>query len=557
MSGETPTSLFYSATDNDLAALIALVFRFEHDPDEPLSLKDVIDEPNEEGFIPLYLAVKNGHSKVVDFLIQKGADLTLLSGDYDEKRELGGISLLHCAVYYGRLDIARQLLEKKPSLIQLETDSPDQVFHERDGYLFNIYTPLGLAAKCGRLDFVKFFIEEQARPIDALSNTHFPIDESEYPMPEESLIWHENHVGVSPLSWAVHSGHTEIALYLISMGAGVNLSARDRADEDYSYQFFPGPGEPPLTTAVRKNQLELIQPLLDQGADPNISTLDIPGYERGCFDEINPLYLAIALGHDAIALKLIQDPRVDVNLVATWFIHSPNEESGPLLFAAIAFGRVEVFNALLNRADLDIHFKFDLTFGGGIYQTWSALRCAIFYFRCCARPDVLHEFFNTAKKAALQEMIPILIHCAPDLLDIPLEYRRLNLEGVFERERPVTTARELLQDSVFQPWLTQSLRWIGSSDFLHGIKTEVFRPEASQKTEREVKKPAVASAEGGVVVLDGPEDCSNKALLTDSRLCRMNRAFLMYSIISGQVTQFLSENLQPIEIEAVAATLES
>lgn len=102
------TALHQAAEDGNLEAVMALVA----DP------KAIVVDPEEESFVdekrndcwsPLQLAVREGHTEVVKFLIANGADIKAFNGSENARQD----SVLQIAAWQARSSVVKILLDQK------------------------------------------------------------------------------------------------------------------------------------------------------------------------------------------------------------------------------------------------------------------------------------------------------------------------------------------------------------------------------------------------------------------------------------------------------------
>lgn len=228
-----------------------------------------INELGENG-PPILLAIQNGHHVIVQELLDHGADLSLQS-------EKNGETLLMIAVRAGNMDLIRQTLAKgtdvnaishkgesalhlaakgnHTEILQLLLDHGANV--NIKGYLGT--TPLFAAAQAGQSENLKILLQHGA-------DIHIKTLQ-----------------GNSALSPAIHSKNTEVVKLLLENGIEVN--------ERLESGFYP------LYEA--SNNVEIMELLLDHGADPQMS-----------FGYTTPLQWAITQGNnEAVALLLDKTPQ--------------------------------------------------------------------------------------------------------------------------------------------------------------------------------------------------------------------------------------------------------
>lgn len=168
-----------------------------------------VNKADKKGAFPLWLAVWNKDTKMVELLLKNGAETTQYFKGKDSKS-----SLLQIAAQEGLLDIAKLLVERGANI------------HER-GYVG--HTPLRVAARNGRLDLVKYFLEEGS-DIDTRGDD-----------------------GATPLEHAASKGHFDIVKLLVEKGANVNIQDKE--------------GDFPLGEAARAGFLDVVTYLISKGAD--------------------------------------------------------------------------------------------------------------------------------------------------------------------------------------------------------------------------------------------------------------------------------------------------
>lgn len=180
----------------------------------------------------------------------KAGDLARVRGMLEADPALAGVRTkeqIHPAVlalYYGKREVARAILERVPE-IDLHT-----------------------AATVGDLARVRALVERDPGSVASYSSDGFP-----------------------PLGLAAYMGHREVVEYLLSHGADVNQTGRN-------------PGRfTALTGAVATRYRDVAEVLLRAGADPNYSYSGglTPVLEAAAHGDLEMLELLIAHGGDASA----------------------------------------------------------------------------------------------------------------------------------------------------------------------------------------------------------------------------------------------------------------
>ena len=173
-----------------------------------LDAKADVNARTSSGFTALMIACQNGNEDVMDELIKRGADLSRSSKGH-------GIGFLHLAALSGKLTIMKKVLETSSTS---ESDRPTALGQ----------TPFLIACKCAGIDTMQALLAKGADPqrltesgknavhlavlSGSLAKVRFLLN-LQVPF-EMQDVSHE-----SPLDLACKGGHTDIAKYLISLGA--------------------------------------------------------------------------------------------------------------------------------------------------------------------------------------------------------------------------------------------------------------------------------------------------------------------------------------------------
>lgn len=202
------------------------------------------------GMNPLYFAAQNNHPDVLEWLLENGANVDIVSKDLCT-------TPLWVAVDFGYTDIVAQLLAANADANKRRADVSGN-------------TPLQIAVRANRASIVKLLLEAKADP--DLEQT----DKN----------------GKRPLYRAAQYGFNDVIGLLLDAGAGVDTPIGTEGCQT------------PLYIAANCGQSKAVQQLLDAGATVDITTKDSKA--------LTPLLEAAAGGHHVTAQKLL-DAKADVD----------------------------------------------------------------------------------------------------------------------------------------------------------------------------------------------------------------------------------------------------
>ncbi|WP_265028006.1 ankyrin repeat domain-containing protein [Wolbachia endosymbiont (group A) of Calamotropha paludella] len=165
---------------------------------------------------PIHVAAENNSKDIIEFFLSKGVGIN----DTDKQ----GYTPLHYAAWRGRLEVAKFLIEEYANSIfkynngsTLPCNAPlknhlhvmkcsignRNILEIRDN---SGRVPLHCAASNGKLDMVKYFIDEEKVDVNIKDNGYW-----------------------TPLHWASWGGHLDVAKYLVDKRA--NINAKDKGSK--------------------------------------------------------------------------------------------------------------------------------------------------------------------------------------------------------------------------------------------------------------------------------------------------------------------------------------
>uniref|UniRef100_A0AAQ4QWK6 Ankyrin 1, erythrocytic b n=1 Tax=Gasterosteus aculeatus aculeatus TaxID=481459 RepID=A0AAQ4QWK6_GASAC len=275
-----------------------------------------IDAVTKDELTPLHCAARNGHARIIEILLEHGAPIqakTKVNGpplkmtcraslfQSTEKFIDGGASPnasnvkvetpLHMASRAGHCEVAQFLLQ---NTAQADARAKDD------------QTPLHCAARMGHKELVKMLLEHKASPDSATTAGHTPLHISareghihtirillDAGAQQTKMTKVENITSINAVSTSVFSVHRH--------------RARNNDDKRFSSEqkgFTPlHNGYTSLHIAAKQNQIEVASCLLQNGATPNVESLQ----------GITPLHLASQEGRpDMVALLISKQANVNL-----------------------------------------------------------------------------------------------------------------------------------------------------------------------------------------------------------------------------------------------------
>lgn len=235
------------------------------------------------------------------------------------------VAVLFGAIKRGDTAEVKRLIAKDPKLVRAAHPYPAQ---DRTGWEVD-WTPLHEAARFGRPDIVRFFLDKGA---DVKARTEsggctplhlaMSAEVAKLLLQKGADVNARDHYGFTPLHSAVNMERAEVVKLLLEKGADVDAKDLD--------------GDTPLLAAALTGNSDVAKLLLERGADVNVEDSKL----------YTPLHRATENRHREM-VKLLLEYGVPVN--------GENRDGGPLQYAC-SWGGAEIVGLLIERG-ADVNLK--------------------------------------------------------------------------------------------------------------------------------------------------------------------------------------------------------
>ena len=300
-----------------------------------------IDMADNEGFTVLHFSAINGGSKLVNFFMNKIADLHI-------KTRSGG-NCLHIAAITGNLNLCKKLVDKHNIDV-----------HVADN---NGFTALHYSAEVGNYQLVKFFVDKgtdiQIKTDNGMNCLHIAASKGYSDLCKRLInnfdVYMTDNDGWTALHHSAFNGSYDLVNYFIDKGANILFKTKDGWNcfhtaslsghvsicntlinkHNFDVNVVDNNGLTSLHLAALNGSYELVKFFADNGTNIQLKTKN----------EINCLHLAAVGGHLKLCKILINKHSFDVN--------QPMDEGFTAIHFSAQSGRYELFNLFAeNGADV-------------------------------------------------------------------------------------------------------------------------------------------------------------------------------------------------------------
>ncbi|XP_065583414.1 ankyrin-1-like [Artemia franciscana] len=305
-----------------------------------------LDATNAYGKTPLVTAIKDNNSNLVEILLDRGANPNC--GE-----------CLHLAVQKGRADLCKLPIDKRKSSAEIDAMNA----HGK--------TPLAIAIKANNLNLVEILLDRGADP-NYGECLHYAVEKGRVNICKLLIDFGAkldamNAKKDTPLLIAIRNNNLELVIFLLDRGANPNcgeclhlIVQKGRADlckllikSGAELDAANAHGKTPLVTAIKANNLNLVEVLLDRGANPNCGECLHLAVQKGRADLCK---LLIKSGAELDATNahgktpLVTAIKVNnLNLVEILLDRGANPNRGECLHLAVQKGRADLCKLLIDK----------------------------------------------------------------------------------------------------------------------------------------------------------------------------------------------------------------
>jgi ankyrin repeat protein len=197
-----------------------------------------VNQANTDGDTPLKIAAQQGHLEVVGFLVDKGANVNYADKD--------GVTPLKISAQKGHVGVVNLLLDKGAEVNHADVDGVTSLF---------------MAAQEGHVEVVGLLVDKGANFDQTGNDGDFPLKIAAQQGHMEVVgllvdkganVNHADTSGVTPLFMAAQKGHVDAVALLVDKGANVNHANND--------------GVTPVSIAAQGGYTEVVALLSNKGA---------------------------------------------------------------------------------------------------------------------------------------------------------------------------------------------------------------------------------------------------------------------------------------------------